>query len=299
MPRLMLRNRREQQAWALLAPMLIIMLAVTGYPLLSTVRLSFTDAILTGHAVTPRWVGWDNFRYVFTDPNFGDAFWRTLYFTLVSVGIEIVLGVLVALLLDRDFYGRSFARAMIVLPWALPTIVNAMLWRLIYNPEFGSLNAVLSQLGLIDSYRSWLGDTDLAMNMVILADVWKNYPLVALIVLAALQTIPRELYQAAAIDGAGPWTRFWKITFPHILGPLTVALILRMIEAFKVFDIIYVMTRGGPADSTKTVSFFVYQESFSYLRAGSGASYALVVTIASAVMIAVYITLLRRRERKA
>ncbi len=295
----MLAHRRERQAWALLLPMLIIMLAVTGYPLLSTVRLSFTDAILTGHASAPRWVGWENFRYVFTDPDFGDAFWRTLYFTLVSVGIEIVLGVLVALLLDRDFYGRSFARAMIVLPWALPTIVNAMLWRLIYNPEFGSFNAVLSQLGLIDSYRSWLGDPDMAMNMVILADVWKNYPLVALIVLAALQTIPRELYQAAAIDGAGPWTRFWKITFPHILGPLTVALILRMIEAFKVFDIIYVMTRGGPADSTKTVSFFVYQESFSYLRAGSGASYALVVTMASAVMIAIYITLLRRRERRS
>jgi multiple sugar transport system permease protein len=295
----MLRIRRERQAWALLLPMLIIMLAVTGYPLVNTVRLGFTDAILTGRAATFHWVGWDNFRYVFTDPDFGDAFWRTLYFTLMSVGFEIVLGVLVALLLDRDFIGRAFVRAMIVLPWALPTIVNAMLWRLIYNPEFGSLNALLSQLGLIDSYRTWLGDPDLAMNMVVLADVWKNYPLVALIVLAALQTIPRELYQAAAIDGAGPWTRFWKITFPHILGPLTVALILRMIEAFKVFDIIYVMTRGGPADSTKTVSFFVYQESFSYLRAGSGAAYALVVTMASAVMIAIYITLLRRREKQA
>jgi len=293
----MFRTRQDRQAWALLLPMLLIMLAVTGYPLASTVRLSFTDAILTGRASMFHWVGWDNFRYVFTDPDFGDAFWRTLYFAIVSVVIEIVLGVLVALLLDCEFYGRAFMRALIVLPWALPTIVNAMLWRLIYNPEFGSLNALLSQFGLIDSYRSWLGDTDSAMNMVILADVWKNYPLVALIVLAALQTIPRDLYQAAAIDGAGPWTRFWKITFPHILGPLSVALILRMIEAFKVFDIIYVMTRGGPADSTKTVSFFVYQESFSYLRAGSGAAYALVVTLASAVMIASYITLLRRRER--
>lgn len=293
----MLRSRRERQAWALLLPMLLIMLAVTGYPLVSTVRLSFTDAILTGHVSMFHWVGWDNFRYVFTDPDFGDAFWRTLYFTIVSVGIEMVLGVLVGLLLDCEFRGRAIMRALIVLPWALPTIVNAMLWRLIYSPEYGSLNALLSQFGLIDSYRSWLGDPDSAMNMVIMADVWKNYPLVALIVLAALQTIPRELYMAAAIDGAGPWIRFWRITFPQILAPLTVALILRMIEAFKVFDIIYVMTRGGPADSTKTVSFFVYQESFSYLRAGSGAAYALVVTIASAVMIATYITLLRRRER--
>src|SRR5262249_17280204 len=131
------------------------------------------------------------------------------------------------------------------------------------------------------------------------ADVWKNYPLVTLIVLAALQTIPRELYEAAAIDGAGAWVRFWKVTFPHILGPLTVALILRMIDAFKVFDIMYVMTRGGPADATKTVSFFVYQESFAYLRAGSGASYALVVALASGVMIAIYITMLRRQGRTA
>jgi multiple sugar transport system permease protein len=293
----MLQTNRERQAWYLLLPMLAIMAVVTGYPLLSTLRLSFTDAILTGHRTDLHWVGWDNFRYVLSDPDFADAFRRTLYFAIVSVGIEIILGVLVALLLDREFVGRWLVRALIVLPWALPTIVNAMLWRLIYNPEFGSLNALLSQLGLIDSYGSWLGDPDSAMNMVILADVWKNYPLVALIVLAALQTIPRELYQAAAIDGAGPWMRFWKITFPHILGPLTVALILRMIEAFKVFDIIYVMTRGGPADVTKTVSFFVYQESFSYLRAGSGAAYALVVTLTSAVMIALYITLLRRRER--
>jgi multiple sugar transport system permease protein len=154
----MLRTRQDRQAWALLLPMLVIMLAVTGYPLLSTVRLSFTDAILTGRAAMFHWVGWDNFRYVFSDPDFGDAFWRTLYFAIVSVAIELVLGVLVALLLNRKFYGRFLARAMIVLPWALPTIVNAMLWRLIYNPEFGSLNALLSQLGLIDNYRSWLGD---------------------------------------------------------------------------------------------------------------------------------------------
>jgi multiple sugar transport system permease protein len=241
------------------------------------------------------WVGLGNFGYVVTDPDFAAAFLRTLHFTLLSVGAEILLGVLVALLLNCEFVGRSIVRALLVLPLALPTIVNAIMWRLIYNPEFGSWNALLLRLGLIDAYRSWLGDTGTAMNMVILADVWKNYPLVALIVLAALQTIPRELYEAAAIDGAGAWVRFWKVTFPAILGPLTVALILRMIESFKVFDIIYVMTRGGPADATKTVSFFVYQESFAYLRAGSGASYALVVTLASAVMIAIYIALLRRQ----
>src|ERR1700674_468324 len=258
------RVNRQRQAWYLLLPMLAIMVVVTGYPLINTVRLAFTDAMLTGRHAALNWVGWRNFGYVFGNPDFTDAFVRTLYFAIVSVAIELVLGVLVAFLLDRDFVGRALVRALLVLPWALPPIVNAVMCGRIYSREFGSLNARLSQFGLIDNYRSWLGDPDWAMNMVILADVWKTYPLVALIVLAALQTIPRELYQAAAIDGAGPWMRFWKITFPHILGPLTVALILRMIEAFKVFDIIYVMTRGGPADVIKTVSFFVYQESFCY-----------------------------------
>jgi multiple sugar transport system permease protein len=292
-------SSRDRQAWALLLPLLVIILTVTGYPLISTLRLSFTDASLTGRHVAQHWVGFANYAYVFTDPDFGDAFRRTLYFTFVSVGIEILLGVLVALLLNREFAGRTIVRAIMVLPWALPTIVNAMMWRLIYNPEFGAWNALLSQLGLIDSYQSWLGTPGTAMNMVILADVWKNYPLVAIIVLAALQTIPRELYEAADIDGAGPWTKFWKVTFPAILGPLSVALILRMIEAFKVFDIIYLMTRGGPADTTKSVSFFVYQESFAYLRAGSGASYAVTVALTSAVMIAIYIMLLRRQGSTA
>ena len=277
--------------------MLLIMAIVTGYPLVNTIKLAFTDARLTGRQSLVKWVGLENFGYVFTDPNFGAAFLRTLHFTFLSVASEILLGVLVALLLNRQFVGRAIVRALLVLPLALPTIVNAIMFRLIYNPEYGSWNALLLKLGLIDAYRSWLGETGTAMNMVILADVWKNYPLVTLIVLAALQTIPRELYEAAAIDGAGAWVRFWKVTFPGILGPLSVALILRMIDSFKVFDIIYVMTRGGPADATKTISFFVYQESFAYLRAGSGAAYALVVTMASAVLIALYIMLLRRQDQ--
>jgi len=276
-------------------PMLAIMVTVTGYPLLSTIRLSFTDASLVGNAPMS-WVGLENYIYAFTDPDFRDAFFRSLYFAFVSVGVEVVLGVLVALLLNQEFFGRFFVRALVVLPWALPTIVNAMMWRLIFNPEFGSWNALLTQLHLIDAYRSWLGDPATVMNMVILADVWKNYPLVTLIVLAALQIIPPELYQAAAIDGAGAWRQFWKITFPEILGPLSVALMLRMIDAFKVFDIIYVMTRGGPADATKTVSFYVYQESFSYLRAGSGAAYAVLVGLVCGILIGLYLMILRRQE---
>lgn len=294
-----MQSRNNRIGWLLLLPMLVIMIAVTGFPLVNTFILAFTDVQLTGKGYVGGFAGLENFEYILGDANFRDALGRTFYFSVVSVSIEVVLGVLVALLLNQEFRGRTFVRALMILPWALPTIVNAMMWRLIYNPEFGSLNALLSQIGLIDSYRSWLGDPKLAMNMVILADVWKNYPLIALIVLGALQTVPKDLYEATGLDGAGAWSQFWTITFPHILGGLGVAVILRSIEAFKVFDIIYVMTRGGPVDSTKTASFFVYQESFTYLRAGSGASYALTVTAICGLLIALYIVLLKRQRGMA
>jgi multiple sugar transport system permease protein len=292
-------SQRDRAGRLLLTPMIVIMAVVTGFPLLNTMWLAFTDASLTGKGYDWHWAGIENFAWIIDDADFRAALGHTFYFTIVSVSIEVVLGVLVALLLDQEFVGRTLVRALLILPWALPTIVNAVMWRLIYNPEYGSLNALLTQVGLISSYRSWLGEPASAMNAVILADVWKNYPLIALIVLAGLQTIPRELHEAAIMDGAGPWKRFWAITLPGIMGPLSVALVLRAIEAFKVFDIIYVMTRGGPADTTKTASFFVYQESFTYLRAGSGAAYALTVTLLSGLMIALYVFMLRRREAAA
>jgi multiple sugar transport system permease protein len=167
------------------------------------------------------------------------------------------------------------------------------MWRLIYQPDFGVLNAVLTQSGLMSAYRSWLGDPDIAMNAVIVADVWKNYPLVALIVLAALQTAPTDLYEAAKLDGAGPWRRFQVVTWPVVAPPLLVAVVLRSIEALKVFDIVYVMTRGGPASATKTMSFFVYEESFRFMRVGSGASYALIIVLVCMVFVTIYVRLLQ------
>lgn len=295
----MAQAQQDRTAWLLLTPMIAIMVLVTAFPLLNTLWLAFTDASLTGQGYVWQWVGFENFAYILDDADFRAAVGHTAYFTVFSVSAEVVLGVLVALLLNQEFRGRAYVRALLILPWALPTIVNAVMWRLIYNPEYGSLNALLTQVGLLDAYRSWLGDPSMAMNMVILADVWKNYPLIALIALAGLQTVPKDLYEAAIMDGANAWIRFWKITIPGIMGSLTVAMVLRAIEAFKVFDIFYVMTRGGPADSTKTVSFFVYQESFTYLRAGSGAAYALTVTAMSAMMIAVYVAMLIRREKRS
>lgn len=296
---LSLQHREQRQAWVLLAPMLIVMALLTAWPLLRTIWLSFTDAELIGSGAQTGYVGLDNYLYALTDPDFRAAIGRTLYFTVISVALEGLIGVLVALLLNQKFAGRGVLRVLVILPWALPTIVNAMMWRLNFNPDYGSINALLTQAGIIDSYRSWLGSPDSALNAVMLADVWKNYPLVTLLVLAAMQSIPTDLYEAARLDGASAWRRFRAITFPAIVGALSVALVLRTIDAFKVFDIIYVMTRGGPVDSTKTLSFYVYQESFSYLRAGSGAAYAILMTLMCSVLIALYMAMLYRQRRRS
>lgn len=278
--------------WALMLPLLVVILGVVTWPLFRTVSLSLSDAGLL--ATSGNFVGLDNFVKNLGSRAFQAAFLNTAWFTLLSVGAELVLGVLVALLLNQEFRGRTLLRALMILPWALPTVVNAILWRLIYNPEYGALNSALLQLGVIDSYRSWLGQPQSAMLAMVVADVWKNFPIVALIGLAALQSVPRETHAAAIVDGAGAIARFRYVIWPYLAGPLMIALVLRTIEAFKVFDIIWVMTRGGPANSTRTLSILVYQEAFSFQRAGSGASLALIVTLFVMLLASGYVAIMRR-----
>lgn len=278
--------------WALMLPLLVVILGVVSWPLVRTISLSLSDAGLI--ASSGNFVGLDNYAKNLGSKAFQQAFLNTAWFTLLSVGAELVLGVLVALLLNQQFRGRMLLRALMILPWALPTVVNAILWRLIYNPEYGALNSALLQLGIIDSYRSWLGQPQSAMLAMVAADVWKNFPIVALICLAALQSVPRETQAAALVDGAGPFSRFRFVIWPYLAGPLMIALVLRTIEAFKVFDIIWVMTRGGPANSTRTLSILVYQEAFSFQRAGSGASLALIVTLFVMVLATGYVAIMRR-----
>lgn len=280
------------RAWLLMLPLLAVMIAVIGWPLIDTIRLSFTDAKLVGTEGT--FVGFDNYAKMLGGSNFQRALITTTWFAVVSVTAEMVLGVLAALLLNQQFRGRTALRALMILPWALPTVVNATLWRLIYNPEYGALNAALLQFGVIDSYRSWLGEPGSALAALIVADCWKNFPLVALIALAALQAVPRDITAASLVDGAGPFNRFRYVIMPYLAGPLLVALVLRTIEAFKVFDLIWVMTRGGPANSTRTLSILVYQEAFSFQRAGSGASLALIVTLLVTVLAVAYAAMVRK-----
>ncbi|NUT08412.1 MAG: sugar ABC transporter permease, partial [Hamadaea sp.] len=187
-----------------------------------------------------------------------------------------------------------------ILPWALPTIVNGAMWRWILNAEYGALNALLTQLHLMGDYRSWLGsDPFLALNMVVVADVWKNTSLVAFFLLAGLSAIPAELGEAARIDGAGSLRVFWRITLPLLRPTLAAVLVLRVIEAFKVFDIVYVMTGGGPASGTQTITFLTYLQAFSAQRFSSGAALAYLTVVAVLMLALIYLRLLRQQEMRA
>jgi multiple sugar transport system permease protein len=289
----MIENRwMSSRAWFLPLPLLLVMAAIIGWPFLWTLWTSFTDAKLIAPGAD--WVGLANYLKALGNPQFQSALLVTIKFTIISVLIEFAVGLSAGLLLDQDFRGRTLLRALMILPWALPTVVNATLWRLIYNPEYGAMNSLLTQTGILSDYRSWLGEPGSALFAIVVADAWKNFPLVALIALAALQAVPRDIKAAAIVDGAGAFARFRFVLWPYLAGPLTIALVLRTIEAFKVFDIVWVMTRGGPANSTRTLSILVYQEAFSFQRAGSGASLALIVTLIVTVLALVYGVIMRR-----
>lgn len=275
--------------------MVVIMGTVIGWPLIRTIMLAFTDASLMGLDKTV-FVGLSNFTQAVHDEGFRSAMKVSLIFALVVVTSEMVLGTAVAMLLNEPFRGRNFLRAILILPWAVPTVVNAIMWRLIYNPEYGALNSLLTQLGLLESYISWLGSADKALVSIMFADVWKNFSLVALIALAALQSLSVSQVEAAKIDGTNAIQRFWYITLPHLIPSLQVALVLRIIEAVKVFDIIYIMTKGGPANKTRSGSIFVYQEAFTNSRMGSGAAFAVIMVSLIMILILFYMRILTKKK---
>lgn len=286
-----MKNRKLiRQTDILLTPMLILMILIIGWPLVQTFIISFTDTNLLGnegHAV-----GLKNFINGLRNIDFLASLKVSGIFALVNVTLEILLGTAIALLLNQPLKGVKWVRGLLILPWAVPTVVNAIMWRLIYNPEYGAMNSLLYQLKIIKNYTSWLGDANKALFCIMFADLWKNFSLVSLIVLAALQTLSKDQIEAAVIDGTNAWQRFTAVTLPHIIPSIQVALVLRIIEAIKVFDIIYVMTKGGPANKTRSASIFIYQEAFTDSRLGSGAALAIIMVCLIMIFIFAYLRIL-------
>jgi ABC-type sugar transport system permease subunit len=290
-----LRQQDAQVGLLLLLPSLLIILGITLQPILTTFYLSFFKTTL-GKITPDIFVGIGNYSNLLTDPLFWRTIQRTLYFTFVSVGLELALGLAIAQLIHTHPPGWRFLRTSLIIPWAVPTIVNATMWRWIYNADYGALNGLLLNLGIIDKYIPWLTYPKTAMNLVILADIWHSVPFIALILQAALATLPLELEEAAAVDGANALERFFFIRLPLLRSAILVALVIRTVEAFRVFDIIYVITNGGPAFGTVTVSFLTYLETFSYGNVGRGAAVSFLISAFTLAMAFIYIRLLYRPE---
>jgi ABC-type sugar transport system permease subunit len=278
----------------MLAPMTLLLATLVGYPLISSLILSLYRVNLANPEQGQPFVGIGNYLYAFRQADFWYSVQRTFYFTLISVGLELVLGLVFAILLNERFRGQLPARLAMIAPWALLTVSNGLLWAWILNPTYGIANALLVGAGLIPAPKPWLSDTFWTMNVIILADVWKTVPNMTLLLLAGLQPIPEDLYEAADVDGATRWQKLTGITLPLLRPVILVAVALRTIGAFRVFDIIYVLTgNGGPANSTKVISFYGYDQAFRYLFFGYGAAIAWLITAFMLLLIVVYMRLLR------
>jgi ABC-type sugar transport system permease subunit len=285
----------QQFAFLILAPAAVVIFGVVLVPLVTTFIYSLKNMELIS-AERGKFLGLWNYVQVLASAWFWQALARTLYFTGVSVALETMLGLLAALLLNTRFLGVGFLRVLVIVPWAIPGIVNASIWKWIYNPEYGVLNAVLTRLHILAEYRAWLSDPFLAMNMVIAADVWKMTPFAIIFFLAALQFINKSLYEAATVDGAGVFKRFWHITLPYLVPTLSVVVVMRTVEKFKAFDIFYVMTRGGPSNGTKVLVYEAYLKAFANLQYSISSTVSYLIAIIVLVFTVLYIRSMKRRE---
>jgi trehalose/maltose transport system permease protein len=294
-------RQRARSAWLFLAPMLIVLAAVAGWPLILTIYFSFTDASLADLEAR-RWIGFANYFSILTmpsgrviydgllvDPVWWRAVWNTVRFTVISVTSETVLGMIVALVLNAEFRGRGIVRAAILVPWAIPTIVSAKMWQWMLNDQFGIINDILLRLGLITTKIAWTASTDTAMAAVLVVDIWKSTPFMALLILAALQMLPHEIYEVAKLDGVSPWKVFWKITLPLIRPAVMVAVIFRGLDALRIFDLIYVLTPNNV--QTKSMSVFARENLFEFdkFAYGSAASTLLFLVIAFLTIFYLYL----------
>ncbi|HEY0239666.1 MAG TPA: sugar ABC transporter permease [Friedmanniella sp.] len=271
---------------ALVAPTLVMILAVSLYPAVSTLRLSLRNTSLA--EAKDEFIGLGNYANLIGDSQFWNAWQQTLVFTAVSTVLETLVGMVLALVLFESFRGRGLLRALVLIPWAIPTVVTSRMFGWLFDGQNGVVNYVLLEAGATDGYVNFLGSTTWAMPTIILADVWKTAPFMALLILAGLQTVPGSLLESARIDGASTWRTFTDIRLPLLLPSLLVAALLRSLDAFRIFDLPYVLTGGGPADSTETLSTLAYKRLFSGLQLGYGSSIATAMFLTEVVIALVF-----------
>ena len=282
--------------WLLLLPAFLSLASVSFYPIVNGIYLSFTNRSLITQ--DNDFIGIANYAQLLADPPFWNAWWHTIWFTLISTLLETFIGLAMALILCETFAGRGMIRAAMLVPWAMPTVVTSKMFGWLFDGQHGIINFILLHAGLIDQNINWYGSPNTALTTIILADVWKTTPFMALLLLTGLQTVPKSLIEAARMDGARAWTIFWHIRLPLLMPTLLIAGLFRALDAFRVFDLVYVLTGGGPADSTETLSTLSYKVLFSTLQFGYGSAVSTAMFITEGLIAVGFCIFLVRQIRR-
>jgi multiple sugar transport system permease protein len=285
----------EVRAYLMNGPMILALLLISAIPIV----YSFWISVQKYNLRQPNNIhfnGLDNYIAVLSNAEFWTSLRITATFTFGALIFEVITGVALALLLNEKFVGRGILRSVMLLPWAIPGVIAGVMWKWIFNPKFGALNGLLFQLGIIKEYQSWVGfDPNVAMASLIFVQVWNALPFNTIVLLAALQGIPGDLYEAATVDRAGIWSRFRHITLPWLAQPIMIIMILATMGGLRVFDLIYVLTGGGPGDSTRVVTFTAYKKAFDALDFGLANAYAYILTFITLIIGLIYIRILYKR----
>jgi trehalose/maltose transport system permease protein len=289
-----LQRRQTRIGWLLLLPALAAVGFVALYPLGKTVYQSFTNQEFLGGLEPTRWVGLENYRTLWHDTIFRDAVWLTTKFTLITVSFEFVLGLIIALVVNSSFKGRGAMRAVMLVPWAIPTVVAAKMWQWMLDDVFGVINDILMKLHIISHPHAWISDPSTSLAAVSAVDIWKTTPFVALLLLAGLQVIPRDLYEAASVDGASQLQQFWRITLPLLLPAILVTLIFRTLDALRVFDVFFVFF-GGRQD-TQTVAIYAQSTIVGDGHVGYGAAISVAIFLIISLFVVIYMVFMRVTE---
>lgn len=286
----------EDERWlalVLLVPTVLLLAVFIAYPFVKGVELSVTDVRV---GVPGHFVGLHNFTVLANDSIFRTAVWNTFVYTGVTTVFKLALGLWLALLLNRHFKGKALTRAFVLLPFIIPTVLSTFAWKWMFDPTFSVINWTLYQFGLIHGRINWLGDPGLAMVSIIIVNVWRGVPFYAISLLAGLQTISPELHEAAAIDGARPWQRFWHVTWPLLLPVTMVVVLFSIIQTFADFQLVYVLTGGGPANSTQLFATYAYQIGVGTGLLSQGAAISLAMFPVLLVVVIIQLLYIRRVE---
>jgi len=286
-----LQRRQTRIGWLLLVPALAVVAFVAIYPLGKTVYESFTNQEFLAGLEPTKWVGLDNYRTLWHDPAFRHSVWVTVKFTLITVSFEFVLGLIIALVVNSHFRGRGLMRAVMLVPWAIPTVVAAKIWQWMLDDVFGVVNDLLMKLHIISHPHAWISDPATSLASVSAVDIWKTTPFVALLLLAGLQVIPKDLYEAADVDGASPLQQFWRITLPLLKPAILVTLIFRTLDALRVFDVFFVFF-GNRAD-TQTMAIYAQGTIVQDGHVGYGAAISVAIFLIIGLFVVIYVTFMR------